>query len=54
MAAVSAYYYFRITKSMYYNDGDTDLKYSPTQVEKALLIINAFILILLGVLPGIL
>ena len=54
MAAVSAYYYFRLIKSMYFNDGDTDLKYSPTQVEKALLIINAFILFLLGVLPGIL
>lgn len=52
MAAASAYYYFRLIRSIYFQEGDAELKYSPTQAEKALLIINAAIVILLGVLPG--
>lgn len=53
MAASSAYYYFRLIRSIYFQEGDAELTYSPSQVEKALLIINAAIVILLGVLPGI-
>jgi len=53
MAAVSAYYYFRLLRSMYFTEGDAELKNLPTTVEKVLLIINAAIVILLGVLPGI-
>lgn len=54
MAAVSAYYYFRLIRSMYFLDGEAELKESPSILQKAMLIINALIIILLGILPGIL
>ncbi len=54
MAAVSAYYYFRVIRSMYFTQGDAELSYTPTSLEKTFLLINALLVILLGVLPGIL
>ena len=54
MAAVSAYYYFRVIRSMYFTEGEAELSYTPTLLEKTFLLINALLLILLGVLPGIL
>lgn len=54
MAAVSAYYYFRLIRSMYFLDGEAELKESPSLSQKALLILNALILILLGMMPGLL
>lgn len=53
MAAISAYYYFRLIRSIYFQEGNAELNYAPTSVEKALLIVNAAMVILLGVLPGI-
>jgi NADH-quinone oxidoreductase subunit N len=52
MAAVSAYYYFRLIRSMYFQEGEATLVRSVQGSEKLVLIINAAILILLGVLPG--
>ncbi len=54
MAAVSAYYYFRLIRSIYFTEGEVEMKYTPTQGEKILLIVNALLVILLGVLPGLL
>ncbi|MBK7764329.1 MAG: NADH-quinone oxidoreductase subunit N [Bacteroidetes bacterium] len=54
MAAVSVYYYFRLVRSMYFQQGDAELKYEPNTVENTLLIINATLVIILGVLPSIL
>jgi NADH-quinone oxidoreductase subunit N len=53
MAAVSAYYYFKVIMSMYFKDGEVDLQYQPTQAENALLIINAIMVIILGLMPEI-
>jgi NADH-quinone oxidoreductase subunit N len=52
MAAISAYYYFRVIMSMYFKQGDAEVSIETTSLEKALLIINAAIIILLGILPG--
>ena len=54
MAAISAYYYFRLIRSMYFAEGEATLSYKPSSIEKALLLVNALLVILLGVLPGIL
>ncbi|MFM2387399.1 MAG: hypothetical protein RL660_2156 [Bacteroidota bacterium] len=53
MAAVSVYYYFRVIRSMYFNTADQD----PINGEvdgsyKALLLVNAIALIILGVAPA--
>lgn len=52
MAAVSAYYYFRVIISMYFKTGDAELSEPTTTIEKAFLILNAIIIIVLGVLPN--
>jgi NADH-quinone oxidoreductase subunit N len=54
MAAISAYYYFRLIRSMYFAEGEAALSYTPSSLEKTFLLINALLVILLGVLPGIL
>lgn len=54
MAAVSAYYYFRLIRSMYFQEGDAELKYEPDTLENTLLVINAILVIVLGVLPSVL
>jgi NADH-quinone oxidoreductase subunit N len=54
MAAVSAWYYFRLIRSMYFEEGDPKLVASPNNTEKAVLILNAILVILLGVLPSLL
>jgi NADH-quinone oxidoreductase subunit N len=49
-AAVSAYYYFRVIQAMYFKEGDgRDLEVS--QGFKALLILVAAVIILLGIFP---
>jgi NADH-quinone oxidoreductase subunit N len=53
MAAISAYYYFRVIMSMYFKQGNVELYDMPTQSENVLLIINAVIVLLLGVLPSV-
>jgi NADH-quinone oxidoreductase subunit N len=52
MAAVSAYYYFKVIMSMYFYEGDAELTEESTAVEKTLMIVNAVLIILLGVMPG--
>ena len=52
MAAVSAYYYFKVIMSMYFKEGDAEMLETPSTIENTLYIINAAILILLGLLPG--
>ena len=54
MAAVSAYYYFRVLMSMYFKEGEPEFASSTGTLEKGLLVLNAIILILLGILPGLL
>jgi NADH-quinone oxidoreductase subunit N len=54
MAAISAYYYFKVIMSMYFKDGDAELIATTSSFENVLYIINAAILILLGLLPGLL
>jgi len=54
MAAISAYYYFKVIMSMYFKDGDAELIATPSSFENVLYIIDAAILILLGLLPGLL
>ncbi|MEZ5045519.1 MAG: NADH-quinone oxidoreductase subunit N [Chitinophagaceae bacterium] len=52
MAAVSAFYYFKIIISMYFKSGNPVLQHTVSQTDKAVLIINALLLILLGLLPS--
>ena len=52
MAAVSAYYYFRVIQAMYFKDGHSDIQAG--KGFKATLVFVAALIILLGVMPGIL
>ena len=54
MAAISAYYYFKVIMSMYFRDGEAELEEEPTVPEKTILLINAGLILLVGILPGIL
>jgi NADH-quinone oxidoreductase subunit N len=54
MAAISVYYYFRVIMSMYFKQGEAELIEEATTIEKTLLIINATIIIALGILPSVL
>jgi NADH-quinone oxidoreductase subunit N len=49
-AAVSVYYYFRVIQAMYFKDGDAQTS-EITPGFKALLVITAIIVILLGIFP---
>lgn len=52
MAAVSAYYYLRVIQSMYFKSGEPSLQYTTSNYEKALFILNAVLVVLLGILPN--
>ncbi len=52
MAAISAYYYLRVIMSMYFKQGEASVSVETTMLEKVFLVINAAIIILLGILPG--
>lgn len=52
MAAIGAYYYFKVIMSMYFKTGNAEMLETPTSFENFLYILNAAILILLGLLPG--
>ena len=52
MAAVSAYYYFRVIQAMYFKEGHATVQAS--QVFKWTLVILAAIVILLGIFPNLL
>jgi NADH-quinone oxidoreductase subunit N len=52
-AAISAFYYFRIIQSMYFREGTQEVMDTPeiTKPFKALLVITAAIIIILGIYP---
>ena len=52
MAAVSAYYYFRVIQAMYFKDGPATIQASP--FFKGTLVVLAAVIILLGVFPNVL
>lgn len=54
MAAVSAYYYFRVIMSMYFKSGEPELAVEIKMEDKILLVVNAIVILLIGVLPGLL
>lgn len=53
MAAVSAYYYFKVIIAMYFKNGDAAMNTEFTTSDKLLLAITSGLLLLLGVAPGI-
>lgn len=53
MAAISAYYYFRVIMSMYFKEGEASINETPSVTEQMLLIANAIVVIVLGILPTI-
>jgi NADH-quinone oxidoreductase subunit N len=52
MAAVSAYYYFRVIQAMYFKDGPATIQASP--LFKGTLFVLAMVIILLGIFPNVL
>ncbi|MGN6490807.1 MAG: NADH-quinone oxidoreductase subunit N [Agriterribacter sp.] len=51
MAAISAYYYFRVIQAMYFKEGDADVKpFSKTF--RITLFVTALLVIILGLFPG--
>ena len=53
MAAVSAYYYFRVIQAMYFKDGDAQVK-TVSKVFRISLCITAVLIILIGIFPQLL
>lgn len=53
MAAISAYYYFKVIISMFFKQGEPHLVYEPNSLEKTMMIINAILILLAGILPSI-
>ncbi len=52
MAAISVYYYFKVIISMYFKEGNAEMLQEPSTFENVMYIVNAAIIIGLGVLPG--
>ena len=52
MAAVSAYYYFKVIIAMYFKTGDAEMNSEFTTSDKFLLAITSGLLLLLGIAPG--
>src|SRR5690606_1519414 len=53
MAAISAYYYFRLIMAMYFKNGEAELNTEVTATDKLLLGITCALVILIGVVPGV-
>jgi NADH-quinone oxidoreductase subunit N len=53
MAAVSAYYYFRVIIAMYFKSGNPELQAPVAMGDKVLLVLTAALVILIGVAPQI-
>lgn len=51
MAAVSVYYYFRVLRAMYFQPATQDALLEENATEKLLLVLNAILVVLVGVLP---
>jgi NADH-quinone oxidoreductase subunit N len=52
MAAISAYYYFRVIIAMYFKQGNPEFNSEVTATDKLLLLITVLIVVLLGFAPG--
>ncbi len=52
MAAVSAYYYFRVIIAMYFKTGEPELETAISARDKWLLGVTCGLVILIGVAPG--
>ncbi len=53
LAAVGVFYYFKVIQSIYFKEGNIEKTLHITQTQKAVLIINAIIIIILGICPSI-
>ena len=53
MAAVSAYYYFRVIQAMYFKEGPDNFT-GATTVEKYSMVAICALIIILGIMPGVL
>jgi len=53
-AAISVYYYFRVIQSMYFKEAEVTPSLAVGSGFKALLVVTAGLVILLGVKPGLL
>jgi NADH-quinone oxidoreductase subunit N len=54
MAAVSAYYYFRVIIAMYFKTGDPEMATELSGTDKFLLVLTAMLVLLIGIAPQIL
>jgi NADH-quinone oxidoreductase subunit N len=54
MAAVSAYYYFKVIIAMYFKQGEPELNPDYTNTDKGLLVFTAVLVILIGIMPQLL
>jgi NADH-quinone oxidoreductase subunit N len=54
MAAVSAYYYFRVIIAMYFKTGDPEMASELSGIDKFLLVLTAMLVLLVGIAPQIL
>jgi NADH-quinone oxidoreductase subunit N len=54
MAAVSAYYYFRVIIAMYFKSGDPEMASELSGTDKFLLVLTAMLVLLIGIAPQIL
>jgi NADH-quinone oxidoreductase subunit N len=54
MAAISAYYYFRVIIAMYFKQGDPQLNADLTGADRVLLLLTAALVLVLGVAPQLL
>lgn len=52
MAAISAFYYFRVIIAMYFKQGNPEFNSEVTAMDKLLLLITVLIVVLLGFAPG--
>lgn len=52
MAAISAYYYFRVIIAMYFKQGNPEFNSEVTATDKFLLAITVLLVLILGVAPG--
>ena len=51
MAAISAYYYFRVIIAMYFKEGNPEFEYEVTGMDKFLMAVTVIIVLLLGIFP---
>jgi NADH-quinone oxidoreductase subunit N len=54
MAAVSVFYYFKVIMAMYFKKGEAIMAYEVSTWDKALMVVAAAIIIIIGVMPDIL